>query len=461
VTQEFEDQGGAATMDPTALRRWLTSKLMTHWTTPAATARRRRRAEDSRRRAGAPHRVEYFHQVEDGYSHLAAQLLRPLLAHYDVELVCHLVTVEPDRNLPEPDLLLPLSRRDAANVAPHYGLRFPDTATAPEPASVDLATRILASVSNEDFPEAAVAVGDALWAADPAALDALASRYGLAPAAQAASALAQGSRRRAELEHYSAAMFHYGGEWYWGADRFYHLEDRLVEVGARRADADGPLCPRPAIEYGPLKDDGSLTLEIYPSLRSPYTSIIYDEAIHLAEETGVKKVLRPVLPMVMRGVPATPEKGWYIFFDTSREAAARGLTWGPFYDPIGDPVRQCYSLYPWAHEQGRGSELLSSFLQAAFFEGVNTSRTAGMRRVVERAGLSWSEAQARLGDSQWQEELEANRLAMYGFGSWGVPSFRLLDSRGQEVMGLWGQDRLWLFSREIQRLLRERDASRP
>jgi 2-hydroxychromene-2-carboxylate isomerase len=157
--------------------------------------------------------------------------------------------------------------------------------------------------------------------------------------------------------------------------------------------------------------------------------------------------------MVMRGVPATMEKGWYIFFDASREAAALGLEYGPFHDPIGEPVRRAYSLYPWACEQGRGTELLSSFLQAAFFKGINTNRAAGLRRVVENAGLSWADAEPRIGNDGWQEELEANRLAMYAFGSWGVPSFRLLDSQAQEVLGLWGQDRLWLFSREIQRLL--------
>jgi 2-hydroxychromene-2-carboxylate isomerase len=62
-----------------------------------------------------------------------------------------------------------------------------------------------------------------------------------------------------------------------------------------------------------------------------------------------------------------------------------------------------------------------------------------------------------MGNRDWEDALEANRLAMYDFGSWGVPSFRLLDETGSEVLALWGQDRLWLFSREIQRLLRERD----
>jgi 2-hydroxychromene-2-carboxylate isomerase len=78
-----------------------------------------------------------------------------------------------------------------------------------------------------------------------------------------------------------------------------------------------------------------------------------------------------------------------------------------------------------------------------------------MRLVVERAGLPWDEALGIMGNDEWQDEIEANRLAMYRFGSWGVPSFRLLDAKGGEVLALWGQDRLWLVAREIQRLLGE------
>jgi len=42
---------------------------------------------------------------------------------------------------------------------------------------------------------------------------------------------------------------------------------------------------------------------------------------------------------------------------------------------------------------------------------------------------------------------------MYAAGLWGVPSFRLLDAQGASLLALWGQDRLWLFAREIQRQL--------
>ena len=47
-------------------------------------------------------------------------------------------------------------------------------------------------------------------------------------------------------------------------------------------------------------------------------------------------------------------------------------------------------------------------------------------------------------------------MAMYASGLWGVPSFRLLDENTKEILALWGQDRLWLFAREIQRQLAAR-----
>jgi 2-hydroxychromene-2-carboxylate isomerase len=51
------------------------------------------------------------------------------------------------------------------------------------------------------------------------------------------------------------------------------------------------------------------------------------------------------------------------------------------------------------------------------------------------------------------ELLENNRRRLYSLGIWGTPSFRLLDDRGVQKSAWWGQDRLWIVSREIQRLL--------
>lgn len=452
MAEQFKEQGGVATMDPSPLFRWATSRIMSWLSRPQRLQKQRAKYERQRQKTQRRHRVEYFHQLEDGYSHLAAQVLSSLAERYDIELACHLVHGPRGNNSAEPELLLELSRYDSSLVAPEYGLEFPATTGTPDSQLVELASTILAAQQDAGFIASAFEVGRALWAGDRPALEELAQRLGTVSSAEAKARMEEGTARREELGHYSGAMFYYAGEWYWGVDRLYHLEKRLAELGVDREAGQAMLVPRPEIETG-ARDNGSLTLEVFPSLRSPYTAISFDRTLQLAADTGVNLVVRPVLPMVMRGVPATRQKGVYIFTDTAREAREAGVPYGNFYDPIGDPVRRCYSIYPWAVEQGRGNELLSSFLRAAFAEGVNTNKLAGLKTVVENAGLDWAEAQQHLGETDWEEQLEQNRLAMYEMGLWGVPSFHLKDADGDTLLALWGQDRLWLVARYIQQQL--------
>lgn len=460
MTDSFQDQGGVATMSPHPLARWLLSKFVNYHSSPQRQRQQRAARERARRKAGQSHVVEYFHQLDDGYSHLTAQLLSRLCERYDIELRCHLVHAPRGNNAPEPELLSQLSRHDASCIATEYGLDFPSppskTNQALDPALVSLATAILAAQDKQGFISCAAEVGQALWNWDGETLRKLAEQRGSASAQQQQASLDAGTARRHELKHYSGAMFYYAGEWYWGVDRLYHLEKRLAELGADRHPGQPLLAPRPALETGPLRDSGKLTLEFYASLRSPYTAIVFDRVMQLAEQTGIRLEVRPVLPMVMRGVAVTREKGLYIFSDAAREAAEAGVDYGHFYDPIGEPVRRCYSLYPWACQQGRATALLGSFLRAAFVQGINTNTQRGLRKVVEAAGLDWTEAQQHLDQPGWEPILEDNRNAMYRVGLWGVPSFRLLDENGQQLLALWGQDRLWLFSRYIQRYLQRR-----
>ena len=446
------DQGGFAASNPSPLLRWAASRLLRRIASEEYLNARRAKVERARRKSGSTHVIEYFHQVDDGYSHLAAQLLSSLLQRYDIELVCHVVPAPSGANAPEPELLAKLSAYDAVRIAPHYGLQFPPNA-APDAKLAEAAVGALAGVDGAEFARLAPRLGEAVWNGSEEGLRAALNGRDPSDARTVQQALAAGAARRKKLGHYSGAMFHYGKEWYWGVDRLCHLEQRLAELGARRSDGDGLLAPRPAIEAPERKDDGSLTLEFYPSVRSPYTAVAFDRTVDLAKRSGVTLRIRPVLPMVMRGVPATRAKGVYIFSDSAREARAAGLEWGGFYDPIGKPTERCYAIYPWATRQGRGTELLSAFMYAAFHEGVNTNTEAGLRHVVENAGLDWQEARTHLDDTAWEAEIEANRVAMYEFGLWGVPSFRLVKADGETALAVWGQDRLWLVSREIKRLL--------
>jgi 2-hydroxychromene-2-carboxylate isomerase len=453
VSKQFKDQGGAAKMDPSRFRRWVTSKIMTKLISIETLTKKREKEERKRKLGAKPHIVEYFHQVDDGYSHLAAQALEPLLARYNVEIKCHLVGPPEGNNSPEPVLLMELSRYDAAKIAPYYGLDFPDCTKMPNQSIVESVKSILSVLSNTDFVLHAKIIGQALWASDQSALDELKAVWGTSSDAEVSERYATGNARRAALKHYSGGMFYYGGEWYWGVDRLYHLENRLSDLGLDRNPGSQLIMPRQEIRVSQEAIDSSLTLECFVSLRSPYTAIVFERALELGRSMGVTIEVRPVLPMVMRGVPATMEKGMYIFGDCAREARAANIPFGNFYDPIGEPARRCYSLYPWAVNQGLGNELLSSFLRAAFVDGINTNRDAGLQRVVERAGLDWSVAKTLVGLDGWQDELEANRLVMYESGLWGVPSFRLLDNHKQTIASLWGQDRLWLIANIIEQYL--------
>ena len=439
-------QKGVSSSTPSALRRWLTSQLMTYVGSEHRQTRLRRKREAARRREGRSHVVAYFHQVDDGYSHLALQALAKLCARYAIMPQVHLVPALRDENVPEPELLLQMSRVDAAKVAPYYGLDFPACQRAPDAQACRLAAAILAHLPDDRWLDVGPRVSDCLWRSEQAGLQALANEFGGASESEVDAALARGAERRTRLKHYSGAMFWYEGEWYWGVDRLYHLEQRLTELGALKDSSLPEVAPRPAVATSFPDATQDMTLEYFPSLRSPYSAVSWDPTMKLVADSGVRLEVKPVLPMVMRGVPATLDKGLYIVADAAREARAMKVDYGRCYDPIGEPVLRGFSLYTWARKQGRGNELLGAFLKAAFARGINTNRNAGLREVVRMAGLDWHQAKTHLHDQSWRELLEENRQRIYASGIWGVPSYRLLDREGRELLSVWGQDRLWLVA---------------
>jgi 2-hydroxychromene-2-carboxylate isomerase len=439
----------------------LTRRLMPYVTaaflSPRTRSVRRRLAEWRRRNSGEPHRVRYFHQPDDPYSHLAAQVIGRLAKRYDVTLEVHLAGPPSDDAAPERERLASFSRKDAADVAPAYGLEFPPDAAAPSGDAVTRAARLLAgAIETRTFVRDAERIGAALWSGDANALGRLAEELPAAEPEATRRALAEGSALRDRTGHYLGATFHYGGEWYWGVDRLHFLEGRLEDLGLRRpGQPAGPIVPRPDPSQAPAPGTARrLRLEYFPSLRSPYSAIAMRRVFELAKRLPIEIVLRPVLPMVMRGLTVPAAKRLYISLDAKREAELAGEPFGFICDPVGRPVERAFSLYPWAREQGRAGELLHAFTHAAFAEGVDTGTDAGLRHVVERAGLSWQEARPHLdANDKWREELEENRRVMFDSGLWGVPSFRILGEEGEPVFCTWGQDRIWLVEQQLRHRL--------
>ena len=340
-------------VDPSRLLRFLVSKRLSGFANAGRRAKKRVAVEKKRKAQGLPHVVEYFHQVDDPYSHLMAQVVAQFAERYDIEVVPHLIRATGGRSQPEEEKLAVWARRDCGLIAPHYGLSFPDNAgVVPEPQLQQAANRALTKLGAKDFLNQVKGISTSLWS--DGSID-----TGQVTVEEAEAALEAGSARLAELDHYSGAMLYYAGEWYWGVDRLFHLEERLRELGVCKEPGQPYIAPRPELDVRGV-DASGLQLHFFPSLNSPYTAIIYDNTIELSRACKINLHHKPVLPMVMRGVPAPPSKVAYIFFDVKRESEFLGVPFGNTIITIGDPVRQSYSLMPWAKSLGKDTELLST-----------------------------------------------------------------------------------------------------
>lgn len=426
-----------------SLRTALVSRVAEVVTSRARQQAARDRAERKRRRSGAPHRVDYFHEAGDPYSCLVAQTLPLLAARYDIDLHCHLVSAPQDWAAPEREKLNAWARRDAACLARRAGLTFTDPGAQPSSARIAQAEAALAqAIASGSFVRDAAAIGSALWSNAP-----LPEASGPDAGEGAAGLKAQGDALRSRLGHYLGGVLHYAGEWYWGLDRLHYLEERLAALGARKASAPTdpiypqPVTPRP--DAAPLAAGGEL--HFYLSFRSPYTYIAAERAKALADAYGLSLRLRFVLPMVMRGLPVPPAKRTYITLDAAREARRVDVPFGRVADPVGKPVERGYSLLPSAIAQERGFDFCLAFMRGVWSQGIDAGSDAGLRRIVEAAGLHWREARPRIGNQAWRTEAEANRQELLGLGLWGVPCFRFGD------ISAWGQDRLWVIEDAIRK----------
>jgi 2-hydroxychromene-2-carboxylate isomerase len=406
----------------------------------------RAKAERARRARGEPHRVHYFHQVDDPYSALLAACLPALQARYDIELVAHVVGPPSDAAAPDRARLVAYSRSDAQALAAHHGLAFRDAGVQPSTALVEQAMRCLvAAAAQGRFVDAAGPLSAALWHAAAQGADSLPSAPAQpeASAAEAAAHVAAATAERQRLGHYLGATLFYGGEWYWGLDRLYHLEQRLQDLGTQRPGVSGPM-------FAPDADLGAAVALAHPppidfffSFRSPYSAIVAPRVFELGRLTGAPVRLRYVLPMVMRGLVVPREKRMYISLDAAREAFARQVPFGRVNDPVGRPVERGLSLLPLAEAAGLGQAYVLSFMRGVWAEGLDAGSDRGLSRIAERAGLPWADACAAMKDDTWRQTAEANRVEMLGLGLWGVPSFRVRDT------AVWGQDRLWAVQQAL------------
>ena len=386
--------------------------------------RRQERLEKRRQRRGLPHTVTWFHRADDPYSHLLAQVLPTFAESFDVALECRTVSNPPAHLVPFPEELAVYALRDCAELAAYYGLQM--KGDRPTEVAVDAAhTWLVKAERSADYLDTAKQVGLALWGGEVPEGD-----------GEVTNELEKNRRRLHRLGHYSSGMLHYGGEWYWGVDRLPLLERRLEELGAGGGQTlrnDGPVS----------KPDDRSVLDVYLSVRSPYSYLAVDRVLELRRQCDAEVRLKPILPMVMRGLPVPFAKRRYIVADSAREAAENGIPFGRICDPLGRGVERVLAVLVPLLGTEREGDFLTSAMRGIWSEGIEVASDRGLRLVVERAGLDWGEAKQWLEDESWRDVVEQNRLELRGLGLWGVPSFKL----GNFVT--WGQDRIWLVKQKL------------
>jgi len=376
--------------------------------------------------------LEVFLGVDDPHSYLLICVFARQSEFANLPARIHLVRGPNANYNPDPRLRDAWIRNDVSLIAPYYGVKFPQSPPASNVELKETYARLLVclSMGRANWPEIAAA-GQAYWFADHAKLESMGRQHGIADARSMENALCNGTKRLRDLGHYQPGMIYCHGSWYWGVDRLWHLRKRIcsdeVESHWPRRLSATPRADQPEIQ-------------LFFSGRSPYSYIALQRLMQWHREAKIVLRLRPVLPMLMRGLQVPARKRWYIIGDAAREAARYGIPFGRIADPLGRPIERGYAILNYARSRGRVLEYMDRFMRAVWSEGVDAGSDKGLRLIVEESGLDWIRARQELGNPDWRGWADANRREMYKLGLWGVPS--LYDGH----TAAWGQDRLFLFN---------------
>jgi 2-hydroxychromene-2-carboxylate isomerase len=424
-------------------------KAIAAWLGPTGDAARRALAGLRQQWTGAPRRLELWLDIADPWSYLAAQAASRLVEAYPIELAVRFVTPPASDVNPQPALRAQHAVRDAQLLADYWDLEFAGKKEADPGALREVASALIRERPPRDQLRAALELCQAMWAGDRKALAKLLGTWGTESTGSIAPILNASYEALRAAGHYQGGMLRYGGHWYWGIDRLGFLEEELArDCGC---DVAHVISPRPETDRGPRplsdKPDQPLTCELWLSFRSPYSYLALEQIEAVLAPYGVPLVLRPILPMVTRGLAVPSVKRMYIVRDAKREADRLGIPFGEICDPLGTGIDHAIAIAYWAH--GRSQEALLAFTRSAmrgiWAEARDLAAYVDLRHLVERAGLPWDEARQALGNPEAAKWAQANAADLAVIGLWGVPSFRIGDFVG------WGQDRLPLLADRLRR----------
>ena len=399
--------------------------------------------------------VSVFLQLDDPYSYLLSHYLESIIRRYKhkVQFRVFLCQALGGEYSPQPGMLADYALLDAGRLAREFNIPFLDKGEAP---TVEFRRQLLDFLAGEqeeeDFADTFISALRYYWRGDAEGVQKVLGRPG-GGSDETNVLVGKNQLLLRKMGHYNCATMHYAGEWYWGVDRLMYLVRRLdgqklnrykdpIEELATMIEASKLNLPAQA----PAAAKELPPLEMFHSFRSPYSYIALKSTFGIAKAFGLRLEVRPVLPMVARGMAMPRSKMLYIVTDANREARRRRMPFGKVADPVGEGAERCIAAFYYAKTQNRHFDFLLEAGKAIFSEAVDVATDEGMQLVAERAGLFWPELEEGMKNDEWRHEAKKNREDLSEVGLWGVPTLKIGDQ------AFWGQDRDWLVARAIEDL---------
>ena len=427
------------------LTKRLKGKAIAAFLGPTGQAARHMVAEAKRRLTKAPERLDFYVDISDPWSYLAAQLIDRLHKAYGFEFALHAVSPPATDVSNSPVLRDKHAVRDAQELAAYWDLSFPGKKPIDPGILRKAGSALVLERSGPEQLECFLEFGDALWRTDLKAMHLLMGKYGTEAQISVPTILATKYESLRKRGHYQGSMAHVFGQWFHVLDRLDALEEALAAATGK--PVVGVLHVRPESERPPerlSKKGGPVPVDLWFSFGSPYSYLAIEQIEDVLRASGSELRLRPIAP-IKTAVPTPLIKRLYIAIDVKQEADRLGVPFGDICDPTGRGVDHCLALMHFAESRGAGLAFARSALRGIWAEARDMAEYVDLRHVVERAGLSWAEAQAALADPAGAKAASANLTDLGVVGLWGVPSMRAGD------FVAWGQDRLPMLADRLRR----------
>lgn len=400
-------------------------------TSPGLRAFRHGIANFSGRLRGKSRQAECYLRIDDPYSYLLVQLAPKIMAACKLSLEPIVISELRKDCYPEEKMLFNYAANDAKNLAEIYRLDYQARSGFSVQEKENGSAHLLnASLAEDCWPQLQQ-VFLAYWSKSITQIEKLKT------VDNTNERFSNNNQRLKKRGHYLSATIYYAGEWYWGLDRLIYLEQRLSGKKEHFYHEQHHWLK------GPAGSGKGKQLDFYFSFRSPYSYILLERLFKWVDHYAVDLQIKPVLPMVMRGLKVPRVKRIYIVLDSKREADRHSVSFGKIADPVGLGVERALAIYPLAEKKGLARTYLLSVTRGVWSEGKNIAKDRDLRCVCERAGLPWADCLSALQDHSWQQWAEENRQELYALGCWGVPSLKMDD------FVVWGQDRLWALDKYI------------